>query len=275
MVLEDIINPIKAERRPWDMFFLGIVYSSVAVLLSMIVFSSESSMVVVFLTVLASVHVMHGAIKLEEQRDLSFPAKKVFFKTHARALSFFMFLFMGFVVSYAFWNIFLPSEAASQLFETQIESIQHIERSTSSITGKFIAGTPFVTHIFMNNLRVLFFVLLFAFFYGVGAIFILAWNASVIGVAIGNFVRSNIHLSYFESIPLGILRYSIHGIPEILAYFMAGLAGGIISVAVARHEYGSPGFRKVLFDSVDLAVGAVVVLFIAALMEVYITPAFF
>jgi hypothetical protein len=34
MVFESLINPIKAEKKPWEMFFIGIVYSSVAVILS-------------------------------------------------------------------------------------------------------------------------------------------------------------------------------------------------------------------------------------------------
>ena len=46
--------------------------------------------------------------------------------------------------------------------------------------------------IFMNNMRVLLFTILFAFFYGAGAIFIFAWNASVIGFAIGNVFRNKL-----------------------------------------------------------------------------------
>ncbi|MFH2028053.1 MAG: stage II sporulation protein M, partial [Nanoarchaeota archaeon] len=110
-----------------------------------------------------------------------------------------------------------------------------------------------------------------------GAIFILTWNASVIGVAIGNFARSNITnaTSYFHVTSLGILRYMIHGIPEIAAYFVAGLAGGIISVAVIRHHFTSKKFERILYDSTDLLIIAMVLLFIAALIEVYITPALF
>jgi hypothetical protein len=33
---------------------------------------------------------------------------------------------------------------------------------------------------------------------------------------------------YFSHISYGLLMYALHGIPEILAYFVAGLAGGII-----------------------------------------------
>jgi uncharacterized membrane protein SpoIIM required for sporulation len=51
--------------------------------------------------------------------------------------------------------------------------------------------------------------------FGAGAIFILAWNASVIAAAIGIFANSDL-----SKLPMGVMRYMIHGIPEIGAYFI-------------------------------------------------------
>ncbi len=56
---------------------------------------------------------------------------------------------------------------------------------------------------------------------------------------------------------------------------MGGLAGGIISVAVIKHHLSTEKSKKVLLDSIDLVVLAVFVLFIAALIEVFITPLLF
>ncbi len=67
----------------------------------------------------------------------------------------------------------------------------------------------------------------------------------------------------------------IHGIPEIAAYFIAALAGGIVSVAVIKHEVRSEKFWSVLQDSLNLIIIAVVILFLAAGMEVFITPYLF
>jgi uncharacterized membrane protein SpoIIM required for sporulation len=67
----------------------------------------------------------------------------------------------------------------------------------------------------------------------------------------------------------------IHGIPEIAAYFIVALAGGIISVAVIKHEYGTERFWEVMQDALNLVVAAVIVLIIAAAMEVYLTPLIF
>ena len=130
------------------------------------------------------------------------------------------------------------------------------------------------------------FCLFFSFFYGVGAIFILTWNASVISAAIGDFVRVRIAdiassvgavnaFNYFHIFSLGLLRYFIHGIPEIAAYFVGGLAGGVISVAMINHDIETDRFKIIMMDALDLALIAVAILFIAALMEVFITPLFF
>ena len=64
----------------------------------------------------------------------------------------------------------------------------------------------------------------------------------------------------------------IHGIPEIGSYFIVALAGGMVSVAVIKHEAGTAKFWEVLQDSLNLIILAIVVLFLAALMEVYLTP---
>jgi uncharacterized membrane protein SpoIIM required for sporulation len=127
---------------------------------------------------------------------------------------------------------------------------------------------------------------MFSFLYGAGAIFILMWNASVIGVAIGNFIRTNVAAlanqlggitigGYFSVVSIGLFKYVIHGIPEILAYFVAALAGGIISIAIINHEYSSRKFEHILLDAADLLLLSIAIIFIAGLLEVYVTPVVF
>lgn len=277
MVIESLVNPLKAERNPWEMFFIGALYSSVAILLSLWVFKPHASLVMVFLTVIACVPVIYGAIKLEEKKDLEIEDEKILIKEHGRALSFFIFMFLGITISFTLWYVFLPADLTQSLFSIQTKTISDIN---TQITGQGINQFTLFSKIFLNNVKVLIFCLIFAFIYGFGAIFILTWNASVIGTAIGNFIRSNIsnttHIAhYFEITSLGILRYMIHGIPEILAYFMGGLSAGIISVAVIKHDFNSEKFQHVLLDSADLLLLSLAVLLIAALIETFVTPILF
>jgi len=276
MVLESLINPFTAEKRPWEMFFIGIVYSSVAVVLSLWIFRQHASLVMVFLTVLASVPLVYSTMKLEEEKELYIKTEKSLLTEHSKALMFLMLYFFGITISFVAWYVLAPEHIIQTLFRVQSQTIIDINNQVTGNVSSYVQLNWF-SKIFFNNLKVLVFCILFSFIYGVGAIFILTWNASVIGTAIGNFIRSNIATTgnYFYVSSLGILRYMIHGIPEILAYFVAGLGGGIISVAIINHDFRKEIMRKILLDSSDLIVIAIGLLLVAALMEVYITPLFF
>ncbi|MEK6808122.1 MAG: stage II sporulation protein M [Nanoarchaeota archaeon] len=273
MVFESLINPIKAEKRPWKMLFIGIIYTSVAIILSLYIFREYSSLVMIFLTMLPSVPLIYSAIKMEEKKDTEYHEEKFLIKEHGKVLAFYVFLFFGMVISFALWYAFLPVDLSSLLFQTQIKEIQEIHEINLR-TGNAISLFSAFSKILMNNVWVLIFSLLFSFIYCIGGIFILAWNASIIGTAIGIFIKNSIH-SYFLSVPLGLLRYSIHGIPEITAYFVAGLSGGLISIAVVRHGVGSEKFARVFVDSLNLIIISVVILIIAGLLEVFVTPIIF
>ncbi|MEI6731242.1 MAG: stage II sporulation protein M, partial [archaeon] len=202
-------------------------------------------------------------------------------KEHRHAIYAFLWLFMGFIVAFSIWYIVLPSNVN---FSAQIQTYCSINRpgnfdacvqqyikpsSTAALTGH-VTSTDRLLSIFSNNMYVLLFTLLFSLIIGAGAIFILAWNATVIAAAIGIFTKSDI-----SSLPMGLLRYMIHGIPEIGSYFIVALAGGMVSVAVIKHESGTTKFWDILQDSLNLILVAVAVLAIAAIIEVYITPIFF
>jgi uncharacterized membrane protein SpoIIM required for sporulation len=285
-MLEMLIKPKKAERKPWEMFFIGVFYASLSVVLVRLVFSQDvvlkqqAGILVVFFTVLFSLPFMYFTLKLEEDKIRKGRGSIELIKTHRNAIYAFLWLFVGFTIAYAFWYSVLPT---TEEFRVQIETYCAINRP-----GNFEAclkqysikevtvTTPFLTNkerlflIFTNNMYVLLFTLVFSIIFGAGVIFILAWNASVIGAAIGIFTDFNL-----AALPLGLLRFFIHGLPEIASYFTVALAGGMVSVAVIKHETGTEKFWEVLQDSLNLIIVAVGVLFVAALIEVFVTPLLF
>ena len=265
------------------MFFLGFVYSSIAILLSLWIFKDQTSLVMVFLTVMACVPIVYNTMKLEESKDLVISKERALLKEHNKAIMFLMFLFFGITLSFVVWYVFLPSTTLNIVFDKQISTIQAIN---NQVSGNAYQQFSTFSKILFNNIKVLSFAILFAFIYGAGAIFILTWNASVIGTAIGNFIRSNLSQyagllgfekfsSYFNVVSIGLLRYILHGIPEILAYFYGGLAGGIISVAIIKKHYKDERFSHVLFDVSELLIISISFLLIAAFIEAYITPILF
>jgi uncharacterized membrane protein SpoIIM required for sporulation len=284
MVIESFINPKKAEKRPWNLFFIGFLYATAAVFLSLWIFKQYSSLVMVTLTVVASMPLMYRTLRHEERIDTVLDKESKILQHHSKTLSFLLFMFIGYIVAFSLWYLVLPADTTSILFKSQTDTIMSINTKVSGNAVDNITST--FQSIFTNNIRVLMFCIFFAFFYGAGTIFILAWNATVIGAAMGVFIKNNLAeviakfgsanpLNYLNAASLGFFRYTIHGIPEIAAYFIGGIAGGIISVAMINHDLESDHFKNILLDSLDLLMLAVVVLFIAAILEVFVTPIFF
>lgn len=289
-MLESLINPKRAERKPWKMFFIGLIYASLSILLVHWFFSSNeilskySGVMVVMFCVMFSLPFMYFIIKREERQDETASGFLGVWKMHSDAIYAFMWLFLGFLIAFSFWYIILQDHSilnAQIGTYCQINSPSNINgciasyipanSTQSQITGAASISNPerFVS-ILQNNLLVMIFTLIFSIVFGAGAIFILAWNASVISASIGIFSRYNI-----AEIPLGLARYMIHGFPEIAAYFVAALAGGIFGVGIIRHGLKSKMMLKVAEHTVFLILIAILFLVVAGLMEVYLTPLLF
>jgi uncharacterized membrane protein SpoIIM required for sporulation len=286
-MFEMLINPVKAEKKPWEMFFVGAFYATISLFLTKWIFSTDpvlskySGMLIVTFCVMFTIPFLYFAIKNEEEKDLEVIGFFRLLEEHGKAIMYLMFLFIGFVIAFSFWYIVF--EDGNQNFRVQIETYCLINRPTNfdqcisdygvghrTTTTGFLTATDKIANIFINNIYVLIFTLLFSLIFGAGAIFILAWNASVIAAAIGIFSKNSL-----ASMPIAFSRYMIHGIPEIGSYFAGALAGGIIGVAIIKHDISSDKFWTIMQDSLNLIILSVFILFIAALIEVFITPALF
>ena len=284
-MIEMLVKPKRSERRPWELFFVGLFWASVALLLVTFVFGKDSilregsGLLVVTFTVITCMPYMYYLIKLEEGKDIEISSSGRLIKEHSKALRALMWMFLGFVVAFSFWYIVLPNNAPHN-FNFQVRTFCAInnpgnlnscieQHGVAPVTGN-VTRSSLIMNIFANNIYVLIFTILFSLAFGAGAIFILVWNASVIAAAVGIFTKSQL-----INLPMGLLRYMIHGIPEIGAYFIGALAGGIVSVAVIRKDLHGERMWKILQDSLILIIIAIVVLFLSALVEVFITPILF
>jgi uncharacterized membrane protein SpoIIM required for sporulation len=268
------------------MFFIGLLYASLSLLLVRwffaddIVLSKFSGMIVVTFCVMFSIPFMYFIIRREEEEDEEIEGFFNVWKAHSDAIYAFMWLFLGFVVAFSFWHLVLQDP---NLFNAQIETYCMINSPGNiedcvirySFVGKSIStgaatDTMRFLSIIENNIYVMIFTLIFSLIFGAGAIFVLAWNASVIAAAIGVFTQYRI-----QEIPLGIARYMIHGFPEIAAYFITALAGGIFGVSIIRNGIRNKKFLRVVENVAILLFIAVIILVIAAAIEVYFTPILF
>ena len=283
-MLESIINPKRVEKGPWKMFFIGLLYATISLLGVKWAFGTDpvlskyAGMIVVTFCVMFSLPFMYFLIKQEEREDEAVEGVLGVWKAHSDAVYAFMWLFLGFLIAFSFWYIVLED---TNLFNAQIQTYCMINSPGSIddcvsrysfdkvITGAATNKSRFFG-ILENNVYVMIFTLLFSLFFGAGAIFILAWNASVIATAIGIFSKYNV-----SEIPKGLARYMIHGFPEIAAYFITALAGGIFGVSIFRNGMKSKTFIRVVENVVILLFIAILILILAALIEVYFTPLLF
>ena len=283
MMLESMFNPKRLEKGPWKMFFIGILYASLSLILVKLFFSKDvvlaeySGMIVITFAVMLILPFMYFIIREEEYEDEEVFGFFSVWRIHKDAIYSFLWLFLGFLLAFSFWYIILQDV---NLFNAQIETFCRINSPgdiNSCVEGyDFTKGTGATVKeirllaIIENNVYVVLFTLILSLIFGAGAIFVLAWNASVIATAISIFAQNKI-----SEIPFGILRYMVHGFPEIAAYFIAALAGGILSVAVVNQGVRNLKFYRVLRDVSILIAIAVILLVIGTLVEVFITPLFF
>ena len=130
-MLEMLMSPRKAERRPWELFFVGVFYASLSILLVNWIFSQDavlskfSGILVVTFTVMFSIPFMYYIIKLEEDRATQHLGAFKLLKEHRKAIWAFLWLFVGFVIGYSFWYIILPTTTS---FDAQIQTYCLINR---------------------------------------------------------------------------------------------------------------------------------------------------
>lgn len=311
MVLESIINPKGAHKHPKANFILGFMYAAIGVVLAFFIFPSDPSLSAIFLTTLAALPLLINILTEEQEEsmaELKVSNKLPLIKSHLDVFMVFAWMFMGFFFCFIIVFIFFPTDFSNLMFAEQIQTIQAIVgpsgfvtgdatntlmtgnsiggMATSNIDGAAFSAEEGLKVILINNFKVLLFALLFSFLYGAGAIFILAWNASVLAVAMGSLLKTKIAefgaltgmglvAAYFQAGGFSALRYVLHGIPEISAYFFAAVAGGIISAAVVRSDYRDPKFYEIVLDSIDLIAFASLLLIVGALIEVSVTPLLF
>lgn len=276
MVLETLFNPFVVKKKPWEMFFAGFMYSIIGLTLSFFVFKEAAGLLTVFLIVMACLPLVYTSLKDEEEIDFKIISEIHILKEHSKVLVFLLFLFLGITTALSLAYIFMPENIVNIVFGIQQQAIINVN---NNVSGN-IASFSLFSRIFLNNLKVLFFCIIFAFLYGSGAIFILTWNASVVATAMGNIFKIQVAkgaalvglpmvTSYLNAASFSFFRYMTHGLLEMAAYFVAGIAGGIISIAMVRHKLNRD---KVLIDVIDLILLSVGILLLAGFVEVYITP---
>ncbi len=265
-MFESLLNPKTAERRPSEVFFLAIALTLIASWLGIAVGKGDEvgHLIVAFICIGVAPLLVH-MIWIDEVKG----EKRVgnFISRHWPTIQAYGLFFLGVVVGISIVYLLLPEKLASTVFSPQLNELHAIR---TLATGKAVSSCGF-TCILINNLTVLFFALVFSFLLGAGAVYIVSWNASIVGVLLGVMTIElateygvNRFIAYLIAIPSAILKLLPHGIFEILGYLVGGIAGGMLSAALIR---GGIKNKEVVMDILGMIGLAVILIVIGAAIE--------
>ncbi len=279
-MLESLINLRTVKDKTWITAVWAFIISSVAVFFSTQIYSqvqvsgvsiSVSGLYAVFFTIIPSIYFVTILIKREErleEEEIARHYRKGFFERHDKDILIFLFYFLGLTVSFAVWSLVLEPG----FFQIQLSTICRINPAFCGSPG--LAGNvtglasgqalgSFLVYI-TNNIQVMLFAFIFSMVFGAGAVFIIVWNASILGVVIGNLSKT------LYEIPFYGLSYLPHGLPEIAGYICAGLAGGILSAAIIRGHHKRGVFGTVVFDSIKILILGIFLIIAGAAIEAWL-----
>jgi hypothetical protein len=285
MVFEQLFKVKWIERRHIYSFFLGILFTAFGYLTTLIVFRKILGLGTIFFTVILAIPSINILFSREEKRGAE--GKKSFFREHEAIFDIFLYFFLGCFLTFLFigsfgldniyggkienTNIVVVDRAAEEAKSYPTIPKPDFELDSSEKTtgiGFYISG---ISSIFLNNLYVMVISFALCLFYGAGAVFLIIYNASVFAYGILSLIQrraagiASDSAILYSACNLGI--FLLHLIPEVSAYLISAIAGGILSKAFIREKFGSEKFWRVIGDAVKLLTVAFLILLLAAGIE--------
>jgi len=265
MVLESLFPEKKIRNKPADMLIVSFIVSLVAIFASYFVFPKYAGIIFPLIIALALAPLIYRLFEREEKEIEKVAEKKLrmsFFARHRDVVWLFTLYFIGNFLAVFLVSLLLPQALIESIFEPQLTDIRAVQALGSS-TGAAIK--PSVLQMIMfNNLKVMAFAFLLSFLFGTGAMFILSWNASILALFLANYARQGL----YHSLILTTTGIFPHAAVEMTAYFLAGIAGGTLSVGMVREKFLSKEFNLVFKDSIYLLALALAAVFLGAAIEV-------
>lgn len=257
-ILELLVSPRRAKKNPWLLGGLAFVFVSTGIFVNMMVPVIAGAEIV--FAMVPAIPLIWSLIvreeKEEEERIKLLPKNSLAY--HLPLIEVFAFFFLGATIAYTFWFTVLPPEQSQHIFSSQLQEIRNIGLTVGKAIDFGFAG-----QLFEHNLVVLGFMLAFSLIYGIGSVYLLLWNASIIGV----FIGTKLQAGGMSALLGGIIGIFPHGVFELGAYFIASIGGGMLSTAIMHRHTGKPQFKLIISDIVTLLIVSLVMLGIAAVLE--------
>lgn len=267
-MFEQLFSARWIEKKPWYAFLLGVGYTVLGIFSAFVVFPENIGLMSIAFTSLLVVLSLNSLLSIEENKEIRQKSLslKMLFKDHKDIIQIYIFLFLGMMLVYSFFTITLPDFSVQNIFASQLDPLYKVGSATR--WGYFF-------DILTNNFAVLFICLLLSLIYGAGSVLFLTWNASVWGSIFGFLAKqSAVAVGKNPFVVFGLLFVKVfpHMIVEAMGYFLAIIAGGVISKAIIREKQGNNKFHKVFKDGMLFFGIAIILLILAAVLESFVFP---
>ncbi len=268
-MLERLYDASFLKKYPVYAFLLGVAYTTIGIGASVLLFPQDPALIsvlIISVLFLPSLYKLSELEEIEEAREggilRAIYNQKQFIKVYFYA-------FFGMFIVYAFFSTVMPALASNILFREQLEVI--------GISGGAVFSRGLFMGIFANNIKVLFLVFAVSLALGNGAIFLIAWNASVWGTIFGNIAKTGaMAVGKNPFIYLVLVLFSVlpHVILEIGAYIFATISGTELSEGFLKERFGSESFKNLIAVNALILILSLVVLVLAAIVETIVLNTF-
>lgn len=264
-MLEQLLDrKIVIQHVPF-VFILSAVYVFVAYAVQVIFFPDQSLAIVLLLTILL-VPSLHHLIIIEEKIERT--GSSHFWRKHHTIIKCYLGAFLGLLIGFLVLGFVNAHTLDYQI--TQLEQDHLRPTAISSFTGQpYIPDMTTAIALFSHNLRYLLIGFVLSIFYGAGAAFLVAYNASFFAAFVVELFARWATAAQLAAISL------LHLLPESAGYILTAIAGATLSRAIIHEKLAGEQFRNVLRNCFILLVLSLISIFLAAFIETYITATFF
>jgi len=261
----DHIYPIEfIRKKPFFTFLLGVTYSLLGIVTAKLLFPSDPGLMSLAFTTLLLFPSLMTLISIEEETAILSTERSLrgLWKRHKDIFAIMFFIFLGIMLTFSFFSAILPKSFVNYLFKPQI--------SVLTPRGMAASGQSFFGYV-SHNVWVMLIIFLLSIIYGAGSVLVVVWNASAWGAIFGYYTQLNSKnpLAYLIILLISVF---MHTFMEAGAYFIAAIAGAVISRAIINRKLRPERFNIILFDGLTLVIIALLLIIVAALVESYVTP---
>lgn len=264
MVFERLYSAEFLHERPYFGFLLGVGYTILGLFIALMIFPNDPALIAVGITSLLLLPSLSQLSDSQEIIQKKAPTFWKFLKITSPHLQVYAYMFFGIFFTFAGFAIILPKLAANHLFAMQL----------SVVTGQAIKFSwPLFWDLFIWNMQVLGLCFFLSLIAGNGAIFFIAWNASVWGTIFGNLAKTAAVISTadpFVLFVLIILSVFPHTFLEGMSYIISTLAGTTLSDGIVKENFASTNMWVIFKYNALLLLIGICVLAIGMVVETYV-----